>query len=174
MAGFLNESRRDGLFDATFCRYPAALAAIVMTALIFAPSMTARAGDMTVANAAVTGTPSILDGKVFSGEFGALGKTTINHDTWVFENGTFMSKQCVKCGFPRGVYQTRRDGDKIAFVTETPCPRTDARIVWRGTIENGRIEGIYTWTKKRWYRTIRKKFWFKGTLSGNKQAAAGN
>jgi hypothetical protein len=172
MAGSINRSRSDKPLCAASRRGPA-LAAMVLVALTFAYAVTARAGDMTRADPAVTGTPSILDGMVFSGEFGVLGKAALNTDTWVFEDGTFMSKQCEECGFPRGVYSTGRKGDKITFETETPCPRTDAKLVWRGTIENGRIEGVYTWTKTRWYRTIRKDFWFKGTLGQRKQTAVG-
>ena len=152
----------------------AALGALVLMATTLAQVMTARAGDTMHSDSTATGTPSVLDGMVFSGEFGAMGKDPLNTDTWVFENGTFLSERCEKCGFPRGVYRTRREGDKITFVTETPCPKTDATLVWRGTVENGRIEGVFTWTKKRWYRTIRKDFWFNGTLGRFRQAEAGS
>jgi hypothetical protein len=144
---------------------------ILAAVLVLAP-VAGRAGDMTTHKIGLAGPDNTLDGRVFSGDMGALGKATLNKDTWIFKNGTFMSMQCEKCGFPRGIYQTRRVGNKVHFVTETPCPRTDARIVWRGTIENGRIEGVYTWTRKRWYRTIVKKFWFKGTLDKPGQSQA--
>jgi hypothetical protein len=58
----------------------------------------------------------------------------------------------------------------IDFKTTTSCPVSDAEIVWEGTVNDGKIEGVYTWTRKRWYRTIRKRFWFKGTLE---EVAAG-
>ena len=147
------------------------LAALGALAFMCVPAGPASAGEMAPTDSTVTGVPSILDGQVFSGEMGALGKAARSTDTWIFEDGTFMSMQCEKCGFPRGVYRTERDGERISFVAETPCPRTDARIVWRGTVENDRIEGVYTWTKTRWYRTIEKEFWFEGTLVPREQAA---
>lgn len=147
-------------------------AAALLIASICSPFLPVNAGDMSHPPTAATGVPSALDGQVFSGEFGVLGEGTRSTDTWVFQDGTFMSRQCENCGFPRGVYQTQRDGERVAFVAETPCPVTDARIVWRGTIEDGRIEGVYTWTRTRWYRTIEKEFWFKGTLEQSAQATA--
>ena len=150
------------------------LAAALLIASLWPSVPTARAGDMSHRESTVTGEPSMLDGQVFSGTVGAMGKETRSSDTWIFEDGTFRSLQCEDCGFPRGVYQTLREGDKISFVAETPCPVTDARIVWRGTIEDGHIKGVYTWTRKRWYRTIEKEFWFEGTLGRSAQAAAGD
>lgn len=150
------------------------LAAMVLITLVFARAVPAGGGEMSRAEAAVTGTPSILDGMVFSGEFGVSGKDALNTDTWIFEDGTFMSKKCEECGFPRGVYSTRREGDRIIFEAETPCPVTDATLVWRGAVEDGRIEGVYTWTKHRWYRTIEKDFWFEGTLAESRQTASGH
>ena len=126
----------------------------------------ARAGDMTpVSKTALGGENwSILDGQVFEGEFGALGKDAKGTDGWVFDKGMFLSKSCLECGFPESPYLVRFENGKTVFETITQCPRTDAKISWRGTVENGRIEGVFTWVRKRWYWTIKKQFWFRGTL----------
>ena len=126
----------------------------------------ARAGDMTpVSKTALTGeTRSTLDGRVFEGEFGALGKEAKGSDGWVFDKGMFLSQSCLECGFPESPYRVRLENGKTHFETLTQCPRTDATISWRGTVEEGRIEGVFTWVRKRWYWTIEKQFWFRGTL----------
>lgn len=141
--------------------------------LLILPGLDARAGDMHQVRANVSTTaPQILDGKTFLGGMGPLGKPKIASDSWVFANGTFMSKQCEKCGFPRGQYRVKKKHDGVHFIAETPCPRTDARITWRGKVDKeGRIEGVYTWRHTRWYRTIEKQFWFKGTLSASAKAS---
>ena len=126
----------------------------------------ARAGDMTpVSRTALDGASwSILDGHVFEGEFGALGKDAKGTDGWVFDKGMFLSKSCLECGFPESPYLVRFEEGKTHFETITQCPRSDASITWRGTIEGDRIEGVFTWVMKRWYWTIEKQFWFRGTL----------
>lgn len=108
---------------------------------------------------------SVLDGQEFSGQFGAVGKDAKGTDSWIFRNGMFLSKSCLECGFPESPYMVRFEGGKTVFQAETGCPKTDATIVWRGTIKDGVIEGVYTWTRERWYWTIEKEFWFRGTLT---------
>lgn len=115
-----------------------------------------------IANIAGSG---VLDQTTFSGEIGPLGKPADVQDTWVFERGTFVSRECEKrCGYPPAPYFTRQKDGSIEFISETHCPGTDAKIVWRGTVDDGTIKGEFTWTKARWYRIIKKKFWFEGTI----------
>lgn len=124
----------------------------------------AVSGDMKPAISRLSSKASSLDGKTFVGEFGSYRSGVLTADSFVFRNGTFMSMQCAKCGYPKGVYKTTTKEGVTKFIAETPCPRTDARIVWQGTIKGNQIVGVATWTQKRWYRTIKKKFWFKGSL----------
>jgi hypothetical protein len=142
-------------------------ALIALASLSMAPTVTvALAGDMTPVPRTSTN-PEIgpnLDGQVFSGEFGPIGKAAMGSDSWVFGEGTFLSKSCLECGFPESPYRVRVTDDAAVFETETLCPRTDATIEWRGKVSNGKIEGVFTWVRKRWYWTIEKQFWFRGTL----------
>jgi hypothetical protein len=112
---------------------------------------------------------SVLDGRVFKGEIGVDGKPALRSDTWIFDNGQFVSRSCVECGFGASPYWVRFENDRTTFRTETHCPVTDATLVWRGSVKDGVIEGVFTWTKKRWYRTIEKDFWFKGVLVDDPQ-----
>lgn len=106
-----------------------------------------------------------LDGKSFTGALGPDGKPKDTNDRFVFENGTFVSKECeLRCKYPARPYFVRKIGDKTEFVSETKCPYKDAKIVWRGTVEGDTIEGVSIWTIKRWYWTVEKTFEFSGKL----------
>lgn len=109
--------------------------------------------------------PGPLDGLVFSGAVGPDGKPKDIPDSFVFENGTFVSKECeLRCMYPARPYFVRINGSKTEFISETKCPYKDARIVWRGTIEGDRIKGKSTWVVKRWYWTVENTFEFEGKL----------
>ena len=117
----------------------------------------------------------ILDGMTFSGELGPFDKPADVNDTLIFKDGTFVSTECEKnCHYPARPYFTRQTGDKVEFISETRCPYKDAKIVWRGTVDNGSIEGVYTWTISRWYWTVEKDFKFTGTLAELSTPSADN
>jgi len=106
-----------------------------------------------------------LDGMTFTGALGPDGKPKDIADSFVFENGTFVSKECeLRCKYPARPYFVRVNGNKMEFISETQCPYKDAKIVWRGTIEGDRITGKSTWVVKRWYWTIEDTFEFEGKL----------
>lgn len=145
-----------------------------MVTLLMTGFGVAMAGDMVRTDPAATvekAPPAELDGLTFNGEFGILGQGTRGNDTWIFKKGSFTSKSCVECGFPQNIYATHAENGVVKFLTRTNCPVSDAQIVWEGTVSDGRIEGIYTWTLRRWYRTVEKQFWFKGALEDGATAA---
>lgn len=107
---------------------------------------------------------SVLDGKIFIGEAGPVGKEAMTEDAWIFEEGRFRSRNCEECGFQESPYWVSFKQEGTQFLSETRCPVTDAKLIWKGTVKDGRIEGTYTWTRKRWYRTIEKIYWFRGKL----------
>ena len=109
--------------------------------------------------------PGPLDGLTFSGALGPDSKPKDISDVFVFENGTFVSKECeLKCKYPARPYFVRKNGNKIEFISETQCPYKDAKIVWRGTVEGDLIKGKSTWVVKRWYWTVENTFEFEGKL----------
>jgi len=105
-----------------------------------------------------------LDGLVFVGEIGEQGKAKGDQDEFVFQDGTFRSAACDPYGFTAAPYATQAEGDAVSFESETVSP-TDGRMVWRGTINGGSIEGTATWHKPQagsppeayWFRGIRKQ-----------------
>ena len=107
----------------------------------------------------------ILDGMTFSGTVGSDATDADVLDELTFADGKFVSVECDRrCGYPPAPYFVRRTGNRIEFETESNCTRQDAKITWRGTIENGALKGRFTWISKRWYWTLEKEFWFEGTL----------
>ena len=140
------------------------LPAAVMLLLV---AGTAAAGDMTQTGmplSALDRDSGPLDGQVFIGEFGPIGKPAKGTDKWIFSEGGFRSESCVECGFPENVYTSAAGSGGTHFSSTTGCPVSDAVIVWKGIVKDGEIDGVFTWTKKRWYRTITKKYWFKGKI----------
>jgi hypothetical protein len=108
---------------------------------------------------------SILEGKSFSGDLGLLGKPASATDLLLFNDGMFISKGCEKrCGYTAAEYQIRAEGGYFEVMSETPCLKSDATIIWQGTVKGDEIEGTFTWINKRWYWTFEKEFWFKGKL----------
>jgi hypothetical protein len=106
-----------------------------------------------------------LDGRTFAGAMGPDGQPKDIEDTFVFENGTFVSRECeLRCKYPARPYFIRKAGNATEFISETRCPYKDARIIWRGTIQGDTIKGVSTWTVKRWYWTIEDTFEFEGKL----------
>ena len=126
-----------------------------------------KAADTTPTENQNPGVPqiSILEGKSFSGELGLLGKPASATDLLLFNDGMFISKGCEKrCGYTAAEYQIHAEGDSFEVVSETPCLKSDATIIWQGTVKGDEIEGTFTWINKRWYWTFEKEFWFKGKL----------
>ena len=117
--------------------------------------------------------PGPLDGLTFLGAVGPDGKPKDIPDTFVFENGTFISKECeLQCKYPARPYFVRINGSKTEFISETQCPYKDARIVWRGTVEGDQIKGKSTWIVKRWYWTVENTFEFEGKLTAKSLTSA--
>ena len=107
-----------------------------------------------------------LDGMTFTGALGPSGKPKDIEDSFVFANGTFVSKECEsRCKYPARPYFVRSNGNQTEFISETQCPYKDARIIWRGTIQGDKIKGVSTWTVKRWYWTVENNFEFEGKLT---------
>jgi hypothetical protein len=130
---------------------------------VFSPeAMPVQAENIDTADVGGSG---VLDGMTFSAELGPFGRPADVKDTLVFANGTFVSTECERrCQYPARPYFIRQVGDRIEFISETRCPDKDAKIVWRGTVDDGTIKGVFTWTTVRWYWTIEKEFSFEGTL----------
>jgi len=107
-----------------------------------------------------------LDGLNFSGELGLSGQPKDIKNSFVFANGTFLSKECeFRCKYPASPYFVRSNGDMTEFVSESRCPYKDAKTIWRGTVKDDIIKGTSTWTVKRWYWTIEDTFEFEGRLA---------
>lgn len=110
--------------------------------------------------------PGPLDGLTFVGMVGPDGEELDVADTFVFENGTFVSRECeLRCDYPARPYTAAADGDAWTFESETRCPYKDATIVWRGKVEGDQLSGVATWTIHRWYWSLERDFAFEADLT---------
>ena len=87
-------------------------------------------------------------------------------DMLLFEDGNFSSVVCKRYNFESAPYWIRREGDRIHFLAELSSP-TDGKMVWKGTIQEGKLSGTMRWTRKRWYWTIDAEHNIRGELSGS-------
>ncbi len=127
------------------------------------------------ANAALRPGSGPLDGRVFLSMLGQEGKPGDIEDELIFEDGMFVSTECERrCNYPASPYFVRHRDNALEFFSESRCPHKDATIVWRGVVEDGVIKGESTWTLKRWYWTVEKKFWFEGELAEQAVASIGD
>ncbi len=116
--------------------------------------------------AADPGRPEIaaLNGKQFVGETGEQGKGDHHADTIVFKDGKFRSLDCENWGFGPAPYSVEQRGETYSFASTLVSPHLGT-LEWKGTIAGDKANGTFRWTHKRWYGTIRRDYWFKGTRS---------
>jgi hypothetical protein len=107
----------------------------------------------------------ILDGMSFSGPVGPKGKPTRRDDLFLFSDGSFISKNCQELGFTAAPYWVRRSGNIVHFRVELESPE-HGTIVYTGQVQGNELEASFAWIKDRWYWTIEREFWFKGTRVG--------
>lgn len=158
-------------------RFDAICTILLAIVLGFASVLQISAANEDGSNSGMAGVeetvPGPLDGLTFLGALGPDGKPKDTSDTFVFENGTFVSKECeLRCKYPARPYFVRTNGSKTEFISETKCPYKDAKIIWRGTVEGDRIKGKSTWVVKRWYWTVENTFEFEGKLAGKSLSSA--
>jgi hypothetical protein len=103
----------------------------------------------------------ILDGRTFRGPGGAIGKLAQREDVFLFRGGEFLSRNCQEYGFTAGPYWVREAGGVIHFRAELKSPEHGV-MVYEGRVRGDQLEANFTWTKKRWYWTIERDFWFEG------------
>jgi len=103
-----------------------------------------------------------LDGKVFTGPSGKVGKDASENEELRFENGKLYSVGCADWGFGWGNYSAKVEVNSIAFEAFTTSPK-NGQIAWSGTVNGDTIDATYVWTKKSWYGERKQEKWFKGS-----------
>lgn len=106
-----------------------------------------------------------LDGQTFRAGIVQVGEEADGplEDELMFRDGKFMSAICKRYNFVEAPYWVRQEGDRIHFLAELTSP-TDGRMLWKGTIEDGKLEGTMRWTKQRWYWTIDTEHVIRGEI----------
>ncbi|MCB1478920.1 MAG: hypothetical protein R3D43_07650 [Tepidamorphaceae bacterium] len=151
-----------------FSRFAAILAIGCGVALmaVYGPTLgTSRGEQPAIDGMKSVGESGPLDGMKFVGELGPEGKPKDVTDVFVFAQGDFVSEECrARCNYPARPYLIRETDAGTEFLSNTKCPTKNAEITWHGTVKDGRIKGIATWTVRRWYWTMTNTFEFAGKL----------
>ena len=119
-----------------------------------------------VAQSAPATADSLLDNKTFIADTGPKGKPAEEKgDVLTFRDGQFHSSICDQYGYSKALYQSRPEGNVIAFETETRSEK-DGRLVWRGMVRGNDVEGTILHYKKGLFGVSGTpvEMWFKGTL----------
>ncbi len=87
-----------------------------------------------------------LDGKIYLVQLLEPGKSSIS-DSLIFRWGTFRSSSCMAYGFGKGNYKTLWYDNCLNFSTKTASD-SSGTMVWKGSVQNNRIQGTVLWTKK--------------------------
>lgn len=111
--------------------------------------------------AGAAGAEQPLDGMVFAGEFGDKDKRADRADTLYFADGMFWSENCVPCGFAPAPYWVRRTSEGVWF-RGTLSSSARGTFTYLGLYDGRGLTVDIHWTRKRWYRTIDRDFWFRG------------
>lgn len=103
-----------------------------------------------------------LDGLQFNGTTGEVGKGDHHEDTITFANGQFRSLDCEGWGFGPASYSARKEGESYHF-SATLESSDRGTLEWKGIITGDTAEASFRWLHERWYWTIDRQYWFKGT-----------
>jgi hypothetical protein len=119
--------------------------------------------------------PGSLDGQQFKAGIVRKGadesKKQPLGDILIFRKGKFSSAVCKRYNFTDAPYWVRVEGEKTHFLAELTSP-TDGKMVWKGTIHKGKLQGTMRWTKKRWYWTVDAEHKIRGKLDSDAIAAS--
>ncbi len=107
-----------------------------------------------------------LDGMQFIGQTGEQGKGEDHADTISFEGGKFQSRHCVR--FVPGPYSVEKHGDIYKF-SSTMVSTDRGALEWKGTITGNKVIATYRWKHNRWFWSIERDYWYKGTRPSSQQ-----
>jgi len=135
---------------------------LLLSALMFFDAGISRAEAVSQPAEPVKRAPALaLDGSAYRTESYKKSGAVRGEDVLVFDEGNFVSENCLKQGFVPAPYWIRREGHVTHFLAEAVSPH-HGTMLWKGTIDGDKIQGSYVWTKERWYWTIRREVPFKG------------
>jgi hypothetical protein len=104
-------------------------------------------------------TPTLLDGKAFTGTMGERGKTSGDSDELTFTAGHFHSSACDQYGFTAAAYTSHREGDAIHFKAVTQSPK-EGTMTWTGTVKGNALDASILWQKSNGQAV---HYWYRGT-----------
>ena len=127
------------------------------------------------ADAQQGGTPlatpvDILDGQRFVGEFVPSGETSGRPDEFIFADGKFHSRECLKFGFAAGPYWIRVEDGQLRFLARLTSEENGV-MTYEGSVAGAEMAAKVEWVRPRWYWTMRRNFTFRGHSDPNVAAS---
>lgn len=107
---------------------------------------------------------ALLDGSVFTVEYGPMGEPSLGQDVLSFADGLFASRGCNSMGFAPAPYWLRIDDASIQFKAEMASAE-HGKLVFTGRITGDEIDVSSLWTRQRWYRTVLLESWYQGRIA---------
>lgn len=141
---------------------------VTLRAMLAIASLWAAAATASVAADAPARTTDPLDGLQFVGRTGEKGKAEHHKDTITFGKGMFRSLDCENWGFGAGTYIVEKKGGAYHFKSTLTSPGR-GKLEWTGKIVGDQAVAAFRWTHERWYWTIKRDYWFEGTLQTGKR-----
>ena len=86
----------------------------------------------------------------------------------MFSDGMFRSRNCEKLGFRAAPYTVERKDDAYHFNSTLTSPDR-GKLEWSGRIIGDKATATFRWTHERWYRTIKRDYWFEGTRQASQR-----
>lgn len=109
---------------------------------------------------------NILDGQRFTGEFVPAGEASGRPDEFVFSDGAFYSRECLKFGFTPGPYWVRVEDGRLHFLARLNSEENGV-MTYEGSVAGAKLDARIEWIKPRWYWTMKRDFNFRGHSDAN-------
>jgi len=107
---------------------------------------------------------NVLDGHSFSGMFVPEDKASGRSDAFVFADGKFHSRECLKFGFTPGPYWLRTENGRLHFLARLTS-QENGLMTYEGTVEGSSLDARIEWIRPRWYWTMKRNFRFRGAAA---------
>lgn len=104
---------------------------------------------------------NILDGQRFVGEFVPIGEPSGRPDEFIFIDGRFHSRECLKFGFTPGPYWVRVENGQLLFWARLTSEENGV-MTYEGSVAGMKMDARIEWKRPRWYWTMKRDFQFRG------------
>lgn len=145
------------------CRRPlAGMPALLVGCLCFlGMGPTAIASDAGTRSANPPGFRHELENTRFAGTWFYEWDEEPVEGVFIFDDGKFISQNCVEWGYEPAPYYVRHAADGVHFYARLPNPE-HGPMEFRGVFDGNTLRADVHWKKERWYWTLEQRYRFTG------------